>query len=243
MKLLFSGIAASLLIVLLILTFFVPPAPRAIALGNPCAADPNNLTTNGSMAGPGYSAPPYGIVASSWTPFLLSADLPVFEWVNYNSNGDVANTGSQYIWSDYQPYGAGPFDAGIYQTITGLTAGKYYRFWIGFAQAAYDLDGSGNQRTNTIGRQAGVDRMGGSSPTSPNVEWGEVYWDGIAALNIPALSLTFAPQNNSATIFLRVVNQNNIGRSKVWFDAVCMELLNPQPPTPGIVFLPFVKRE
>lgn len=237
-------IGVLLLFVLLIVTLFVPPAPRAIALSNPCAADPNNLTRNGSMYGPGYSAPSYGIVANHWTPFLLSADMPVFEWVNYNSNGDVAGTGSQYIWSDYQPYGAGPFDAGIYQTITGLSAGMYYRFWIGFAQAAYDYNGSGNQRTNAIGRQVGVDRAGGTNPGSPNVQWGIVYWDGAAALNIDALRMTFAPHADRATIFLRAVNQNNLGRSKVWFDAVCMELLNPQPPppTPGILFLPLIKR-
>ncbi|MBM3129159.1 MAG: YncE family protein [Chloroflexi bacterium] len=207
-------------------------APRAYA--TICTQAPNNLTTNGSMLGPGH-ATPYGAVADAWNPFVLSATTPNFEWVDYNANGDTGGGGSQYIWADLDA-----FDAGIYQTITGLTPGVYYHFALGFAQAAFDLDGQGNARNNLIGRQVGVDRTGGTNPSSPNVTWGNVYWDGIAALNIPDLSMTFVAQANQATIFLRVVNTNvNNGRSKVWFDVVCMRALDPQP-SPHALYLPII---
>lgn len=208
--------------------------PRALAAS--CAQDPGNLTTNGAMAGPGHPTP-YGVVADGWNPFVVSTDPPIFAWVNNeNAPGDPI-MGSQYIWADLDA-----FDAGIYQTITGLTPGIYYRFWLGYALAAYDRDGQGNKRNNLIGRQVGIDLTGGTNPSSPSVGWGNVYWDGIAALNIPDLSMTFAAQSSTATIFLRVVNNNvNNGRSKVWFDVVCMQALDPQPPSnPGTVFLPLV---
>ncbi|MCI0476945.1 MAG: hypothetical protein L0Y55_11910, partial [Anaerolineales bacterium] len=205
-------------------------APRALA--TICTQAPNNLTTNGSMAGPGH-ATPYGVVADGWNPFVISSEIPLFEWVdNENANGDPI-MGSQYIWADLDA-----FDAGIYQTITGLTPGVYYNFMLGFALAAFDRDGQGNQRNNLIGRQVGVDRTGGTNPSSPNVMWGAVYWDGNRALDIPELSMTFVAQANQATIFLRVVNTNvNNGRSKVWFDVVCMHALDPQP-SPHSLFLP-----
>ncbi|MDE3089206.1 MAG: YncE family protein [Chloroflexota bacterium] len=226
------------LISLAIILSAFPLAPRAAAAS--CTLDPTNLTTNGSMPGPGHSAPPYGIVVNGWTPFILGSTLPNFEWVNNeNAPGDVAGTGAQYIWLDTYA-----FDAGIYQTITGLTPGTYYRFWLGYALAAYDPGIGQNLRNNLIGRQVGYDLTGGTNASAPSVTWGNVYWNGIAALNIPDLSLTFVAQTTRVTIFLRVVNTNvNNGRSKVWFDVVCVEPLNPQPPPtgPSTVFLPMAR--
>jgi YVTN family beta-propeller protein len=52
--------------------------------------------------------------------------------------------------------------------------------------------------------------------------------------------MTFVAQASQATIFLRVVNTNvNNGRSKVWFDVVCMHALDPQPSARAI-FLPLI---
>jgi hypothetical protein len=214
----------------------VQSTPRALAAS--CTLDSSNLTTNGSMAGPGH-ATAYGTVANGWTPFVLSPVAPAFELdlVYENANGDVPGTGSEYIWRDTDA-----FDAGIYQTVSGLTPGIYYRFWLGFALAAFDYNGGGNTRTNLIGRQVGIDLTGGTNASSSNVAWGNVYWDGNAALNIPDLSMIFAAQSTSATIFLRVVNTNvDHGRSKAWFDVVCMQMLDPQPsPQPSTIFLPMV---
>jgi YVTN family beta-propeller protein len=186
------------------------------------------------MAGPGHSTP-YGVVADGWNPFVVSSVAPSFFWVdNENANGDPIN-GSQYMERDLDA-----FDAGIYQTITGLTPGIYYRFFVGYALAAFDRDGAGNKRNNLIGRQVGVDPSGGANPSSSNVLWGNVFWLGDPALNIPDLAMTFAAQSSSATIFLRVVNQNiNNGRSKAWFDVVCMKALDPQPGS-NAIYLPLI---
>ncbi len=203
-----------------------------------CTQDLGNLTTNGSMLGPGRTVAGYGGVADAWYPFAFSPVVPTFEWVNYNANGDVAGTGSEYIWADLDL-----FDAGIYQTITGLTPGVYYHFYAGFAQAAYDPGDMQNHRTDLIGRQVGVDVNGGTNPLAPTVAWGLIYWDGVASLNIPELAMNFTPLADRATIFIRVVNTNPIGRTKVWFDSICMTQMNPQPVViPGLQFLPLVQR-
>lgn len=238
------GLVASFSILVIALGLFFPVTPRALALGNPCALDPNNLIVNGSMAA---AVPPnntvYGEIAANWSPFVSSPEAPIFEHV---TNEQIDPNGSQYIWSDYAPYGAGPFDAGIYQTVTGLSAGQYYHFWLGYALAAYDPGDQQNHRGNWIGRQVGVDTSGGTDPNSANVRWSDVYWIGDAALNIPALNLVFTPQVNRATIFLRAINTGNIGRMKVWFDSACMKLMNPQPtltPTAGPQYLPLIERK
>ncbi len=210
--------------------------PRALAAS--CTQDPSNLIMNGSMGGPGYSASPYGIVTDCWSPFVLSSTMPTFEWVNNeNAPGDPV-MGSQYIWADTVA-----FDAGIYQTVPGLTPGVYYQFALGYALAAYDPGDQVNHRNNLIGREVGIDLTGGTNPTAPTVAWGIVYWDGIAALNIPALSMIFQAPSTSVTVFLRVINDNvNNGRSKVWFDAVHLYAMNPQPtPNPSTIFLPLIQ--
>jgi len=209
--------------------------PRASALSNPCAQDPNNLTSNGSMFGPGH-ATSFGIVADGWNPFVLSSLVPTFEWVNNEkSPGDPG--GSQYLWADLDA--TSTFDAGIYQTISGLTPGNYYHFGWGYSLAAYDPGNQVNTRGNLIGRQVGVDATGGTSASAPTVNWGNIYWDGIAALNIPTLNMTFTAQTTNATIFLRAIAMQPSARDKVWFDSICMERVT-TPPTNARVFLPIV---
>jgi len=213
-----------------------PSTPRAMALGNPCAQDPNNLTTNGSMIGPGHQVLPYGILADGWTPFVLSAAIPHFEWVNNEqSPGDPG--GSQHIWADLDQ-----FDAGIYQTVSNLTPGASYHMWLGFARTAYDpADGNPrNEVTNLIGRQVGVDVNGGVNPSAPGLMWGSVFTPGGQALGITQLHITFTMPTTRATIFMRAINQNTIGRSKVWFDSVCMEHVNAPPVTLSHVYLPLI---
>ena len=204
-------------------------ATRAQALGNPCALDPGNLIENGSMA---VASPDNG-VAENWNMFVLDG-APTFEHVD---NEQIDPNGSQYIWEDTYT-----FDAGIYQIVTGLTPGIYYKFWLGYALAAYDPGGQPNQRNSLIGRQVGIDLTGDTNPSSSNVMWSNIYWNGTAAVNIPALSKTFAAQSTTATVFLRAISMNTNVRSKVWFDAVCMQALDPQspPPVPSTIHIPMV---
>lgn len=198
---------------------------RVFALTNPCGTDPNNLITNGSMAAGG----PDPGVANYWHRFVLGG-APTFAHVD---NEQIDPNGSQYIWES-----AAAFDAGIYQTVTGLTPGQYYHFWWGYALAAYDSGTGSNQRGNWIGRQLGVDLTGGTNPLAASVIWGSVFWNGQAALNIPDLSRTFPAQTSQATFFLRAINTDTRYTNKVWIDSICMEPTTG--PGPIKVYLPMV---
>jgi hypothetical protein len=222
----FIAFGLAILIVPVVMLSDSPFTPRAAALTNPCALDPHNLIHNGSMA----VANPDNGVAASWNKFVVSGG-PVFEHVD---NEQIDPYGSQYVWADVST-----FDAGIYQTVTGLTPGAWYHFWWGYALAAHDPGGGGNIRTNLIGRQLGIDLTGGVGASSAKVIWGSAFWDGHAALNISALGSTFAAQTNQATFFLRNINTDTTGRNKVWMDSICMEPVATPVLTPR-VFLPML---
>ena len=178
-------------------------------------------------------ATPDNGVAANWNEFVFSG-APIFEHVD---NEQIDPNGSQYIWEDTYT-----FDAGVYQTVKGLTPGLYYNFWLGYALTAYDPGDQKNHHNDLIGRQVGIDLSGGTNPSSSNVQWGNTFWDGSRAVNIADLNMVFPAQSPSATIFLRAINTNTDVRSKVWFDAVCMEVMDPQPPppVPSTSFLPAV---
>lgn len=214
-RILLAIAAASFTAMAFLLPFAPVPVRTVSALADPCGTAPGNLIVNGSMAGNAGDA-----VATGWTAFVLEG-APTFEHV---TNEQIDPNGSQYLWAD-----AAPFDAGIYQTVTGLVPGTYYRFWLGYALAAYDPGDTVNHRGNWIGRQVGVDATGGTNPRAATVVWSNLVYNGQAAVNIPALNMTFAAQTSKATVFLRAINTRAAYRDKAWFDSACMEAPAPQP--------------
>jgi hypothetical protein len=221
-------------VLLVLVVMVLSSAPRTYASPTvACALDLSNLLINGSMV----AADPDNGVAANWNAFVISG-APTFEhtpWEDIERNG----SGTQYIWQDTDPY-----DAGIYQTVNGLTVGGLYNLWLGFALAAYDPGTTVNTRGNLIGRQIGLDPTGGTDPSAISVMWNSVYWDGVAAVNIPVLSRTFIASTNRATIFFRARNTMTDVRAKVWFDSGCMQLMSlPVPSNLVSVFLPLVGRD
>ncbi len=206
------------------------PLPN-FALKDPCALDPNNLVTNGSM-GPGHGTQ-YGLAADSWDPFIYDGTPPQFRWV---SNEQIDPNGSQQIFS------TNTFDAGIQQTVHNLQPGAYYMFRLGYSLAAKSYSGP-NVRVDSIGRKVGVDPFGGTDPKSPNVIWGPDFFNGQAALNLPEMTMVFAARSPNATIFLRAIARDSSGgENRVWLDAVCMQSLpglpTATPPAPTATPVP-----
>lgn len=190
---------------------FISSTAPTLALSSPCSLDPNNLIHNGAMREGGLS--PYGPVAEGWNAFVLGGS-PGFDWVD-NEGRDPY--GSQYIFGDSQ------FDAGIFETVPNLQPGVYYHLWVGFALAAVDKSGGVNTRDNEVGRMIGVDPLGGTDPGSSGVMWGPEFRSGGPALNIAALSGTFAAQADHVTVFIRAINHSGQFRHKAWFQTICME--------------------
>ncbi len=188
------------------------PFPRFV-LRDPCAQDPRNLIANGSM-GPGHHDHAWGTVVDEWEPFVVSGAPPNFRWVD---NEQIDPGGSQQIYS-YEK-----FDAGVRQTVRNLKPGAFYMIRWGYSLAAKSYDGP-NVRVKTVGRKLGVDPYGGTDANSPNVVWGPDYFDGIGALNLPAMQTVFSAMSDKATIFLRALAiEADGGENRVWIDAICME--------------------
>ncbi len=205
-------VVAALVIASLVTPLALWSHTPAYALRDPCALDPNNLVYNGSM-GPAHDTQ-YGSLADGWDPFIFGGNPPQFRWVD---NEQIDPNGSQQIFT------GSAFDAGIQQTVKNLQPGVYYWVRWGYSLAAKSYSGP-NVRVDSIGRKIGVDPTGGTDSHSPNVIWGPDFFNGVAALNIPELKLTFAARSDRATIFVRAIARDgSAGENRVWIDAICME--------------------
>jgi len=193
----------------------------ALVLGvhaqDPCE-DPNNLTLNCQFDTFDFMEP-YGAVATGWTPFVeFAVETPAF-----NSAGETPLAPAQEIFSAWLPY-----TAGIYQQV-GVTPGDGYVAAIGWAPyASYDDQGSRNSGL-FIGRKVGIDPLGGTDPTSPDILWSPEVWDELGGV-FPELEVSAVAQNPVITVFVRAHNPQSHGNDKVWFDAVT---LMPDPNQPA----------
>ncbi len=203
----------------------------ALVLGvdaqDPCE-DPNNLTLN-CQFDTFESVEPYGAVATGWTPFVeFAVETPAF-----NSAGETPLAPAQEIFSAWLPY-----TAGIYQQV-GVTPGDGYVAAIGWAPyASYDDQGRRNSGL-FIGRKVGMDPLGGTDPTSPDILWSPEVWDELGGV-FPELEVSAVAQSPVITVFVRAHNPQSHGNDKVWFDAVTLmpdpkqpaSTPTPEPPSP-----------
>jgi hypothetical protein len=184
---------------------------------DPCG-DPGNLTFNCQFDSFDY-VPPYGAVASGWTPFVeFSVQTPAF-----NNSGETPLAPAQEIFSGWLP-----FTAGIYQQVQ-VTPGTAYVAAIGWAAyGSYDDSGKRNSG-RFIGRKVGIDPSGGTDPASPGVVWSTEVWDEEGGV-FPQLRVSAVAQSNTVTVFVRANNPQSHGNDKVWFDAVTLIVDPTQPP-------------
>lgn len=123
---------------------------------------------------------------------------------------------AQLFWSK------NPFDAGIYQQITGLTPGENYGVQAGILQVYGKT--TRTPENGRMFRSLGIDPTGGTDPTSPNVIWGPEesrtpnwFYPGVGARAI----------SSTMTVFVRVrslydapTNEEN----SVWVDDTFMDI-------------------
>jgi hypothetical protein len=176
--------------------------------GDPCV-DPNNLTQNcqfSSFAGGG--------VPAGWTRFDEVGN-PAFD----QSHDTPFDGISLRIWSDWVP-----FTSGIYQQVPNVTPGTAYVAAIGWAPATTNWE----RQEGNIERMLGIDPLGGTDSTSPNVVWGPVYSGKSRA---PDLQVSAVAQNTTITVFVRVRVGQSHGVEQAFLDAVGLKP-DPNQPTP-----------
>ena len=106
-----------------------PAAPAPTLMGpfphfnlhDPCAQDPGNLISNGSM-GPANHDTPYGTVVDDWDSFVFSGDPPNYRW---EDNEMIDPGGAQQLYS------SNTFDAGVMQDRAKLKARRVLHAAVG----------------------------------------------------------------------------------------------------------------
>jgi len=205
--------ALGFLVTLLALSSMCIPTAHA---EDPCE-DPGNLTSN-CQFNTFYQVPPYGAVATDWTPFVqFAVEPPAF-----NSAGETPLAPAQEIFCAWLP-----FTAGIYQQVQ-VSPGVAYVAAIGWAPyASYDEHGARNSG-QFIGRSVGIDPYGGTDPVSPGVVWSPEVWDELGGV-FPQLRVSAVARSQTITVFVRAHNPQSHGNDKVWFDAVTL-MVDPNQP-------------
>lgn len=122
----------------------------------------------------------------------------------------------------------GGFKAGVYQTVSGLTAGKWYHAFYATAQEIWGPNGKDDGLP--IKREIGIDPSGGTNPNSTNIVWGRSagcatrngcqygLWKTLENENNPLVS--FEATGDTATVFVRASGEENISKSNTWIDVI-----------------------
>ncbi len=97
-----------------------------------------------------------------------------------------------------------PYDAGVYQIVSGLRAGQWYSA-IAYVLSVFQTSAVQNpsEFDGTIVKQIGVDPTGGRNPLSPSIIWGEPV-DKNMDRDSWGHRLTFEARGPSATFYIRV---------------------------------------
>ncbi len=122
---------------------------------------------------------------------------------------------AQLFWSTK------PYDAGIYQQVSGLTPGENYGLQIGILQVYANTT---SKTDNKMFRSVGIDPTGGTDPSSSNVIWGpeegkdvDWFYPGVGA---EAISSTM-------TVFVRVRSTDDaptFEENLVWVDDAFLDI-------------------
>ena len=169
-------------------------------------AQASNLLTN-----PGFESPFEPIpgsttskVAQGWTAWALQTGQNVEP--EYSPASDTTNgmpTPRIHGGSDAQQYFSyfAPHIAGVYQHVSGLTAGDELNFsiyaylWVTSGNDPNKSDGSGD-----LALQVGIDPNGGTDPTSASIAWS----NALSVVDQYAQhSVTATAAGDSVTVFVR----------------------------------------
>lgn len=143
----------------------------------------------------------YDRVGQYWDVFVLSGDSVEFRQGTQFAGVNVERIDgrdSQIIKSDE------PFDAGVYQVVTGLQPNQWYSA-LAYILTIYQTSAVEDPRDfdGTMVKQIGVDPTGGRNPLSSSVIWGEPV-DKNMDRDTWGHRLTFQATGYSATLYIRV---------------------------------------
>ena len=194
------SLAGALLLVGAILSSLYPSAAAVNAdsslVGLGAAA---NLVKNWSFED-GFEGPAGQQVGKDWDSFVLSGTVNFYSGYNlYGANVEkIHGKDSQVLKSD------DPFDAGVYQIITGLAVNQWYSVVV-YVLSVFETSATPNPSAfdGLIVKQVGVDPAGGRNPSAATIVWGPAI-DKNMDRNTWGHRLIFQAQTSTATLFIRV---------------------------------------
>lgn len=156
----------------------------------------------GLLRNPGFDEPhlegPEGQVAEGWSAWYVGTLRPDYFLVPEEQERSVSGFGQAYNTI------FGAYDAGIYQSVYDLAPGVALTFsanvWVWSTQDDLNPDLSVNPGDVSV--QVGIDTTGGIDPEATTIIWSEpveAYDEFIT------VSVTAAPTNDIATVFVRTV--------------------------------------
>lgn len=169
-------------------------------------------------------------VAEHWERFLVEAEEPnrvryftSCDWNLFN-NGPAGfcekrdQADAQVIWTS----SSNPFDAGMYQQVTGLTIDQAYGFQVATLQV---FESTTNRQDGKMKRKLGLNPFGGIDPES-----GDVIWSPIDAIDTIwfAGSVGAKAMSTTMTVFIRFESsgdqQVQFSSSQIWIDDSYMDI-------------------
>jgi hypothetical protein len=126
--------------------------------------------------------------------------------------------------------GVGAFRAGVFQTVDGLVAGKWYHAFYATAQKVFGGPNGSVDGSLPILREVGVDLGAGTDPTASTIVWGRAAgglpdkqaneYGGWKTLgNGKAPLVTFVATGTKVTVFLRASGWDDVTASQTWIDS------------------------
>jgi LysM repeat protein len=190
-------------------------------------AQGQNLLTN-----PGFE-PPYSTltgnpppqVAQGWQPWWVSGGPSESENVQpeYYRASDVSSAvgGVPRIRSgqDAQLYYSffATHDGGLYQQVSGVTAGTPLRFsaYVYVWSSSFD-DPNRSENDGGVVVQVGIDPNGGTDGTSANIVWSQAIANQYDAYNLYSVDAT--PTGNRVTVFIRSTVSTPVKNNNIYVD-------------------------
>ncbi len=169
-------------------------------------------------------------VAEHWERFLVEAEEPnriryftSCDWNRFNKGPagfcekrDQAE--AQVIWTS----SSNPFDAGMYQQVTGLTIEQAYGFQVATLQV---FESTTDRQDGKMKRKLGLDPFGGTDPESENVIWSPI--DTIDTIWF-AGSIGAKAMSTTMTVFIRFESSGDqkvsFSSTQIWIDDAYLDV-------------------
>ncbi len=174
-----------------------------------------------------------GNAPAGWSSYILAGSV---SFTPVRGSESHSSFGSASLRMD----SPGPYVAGFFRQVGGVTPGVGYKASVGWAAPS--------NPTDSFGRQLGIDPTGGTDPNAPTVVWGPMHFGDGRCLNYPLpdvnVDVSTYAKSSTITVFVKVDHNRSAPGSMIFLDAVSLVVdpslppATPVPPTATPIPIP-----